>query len=105
MQPARFKVTDAVFNIGTAIGAVQSLPPGVYLAMNGQIFDPARFARTSKRTASRRSPEKVKPPCAAHPEPLPEGEGILAAIPRPTQHDRLAGPLLVGQIDHVEEPA
>ena len=40
MQPARFKVTDAVFNIGTAIGAVQSLPPGVYLAMNGQVFHP-----------------------------------------------------------------
>ena len=42
MQPARFKVTDASFNIGTAIGAVQSLPPGVYLAMNERIFDPAR---------------------------------------------------------------
>jgi L-asparaginase len=40
MQPARFKVTDACFNIGTAIGAVQSLPPGVYLAMNGRILDP-----------------------------------------------------------------
>ena len=59
MQPARFKVTDAVFNIGTAIGAVQSLPPGVYLAMNGQIFDPARVRRTSKRTASRRSTEEI----------------------------------------------
>jgi L-asparaginase len=45
MQPARFKVTDAVFNIGTAIGAVQSLPPGVYLAMNGRIFDPARVRK------------------------------------------------------------
>jgi L-asparaginase len=45
MQPARFKVTDAVFNIGAAIGAVQSLPPGVYLAMNGQIFDPARVRK------------------------------------------------------------
>ncbi len=45
MQPARFKVTDAVFNIGTAIGAVQSLPPGVYLAMNGQVFDPARVRK------------------------------------------------------------
>jgi L-asparaginase len=42
MQPARFKVTDAVFNIGAAIGAVQGLPPGVYIAMNGRIFDPAR---------------------------------------------------------------
>lgn len=40
LQPARFRNTDAVFNIGTAIGAVQSLPPGVYLAMNGRVFDP-----------------------------------------------------------------
>jgi L-asparaginase len=40
MQPARFRVTDAVFNIGCAIAAVQSLPPGVYLAMNGRIFEP-----------------------------------------------------------------
>jgi L-asparaginase len=42
MQPARFRVTDATFNIGTALGAVQSLPPGVYIAMNGRIFDPLR---------------------------------------------------------------
>jgi L-asparaginase len=40
LQPARFRNTDAVFNIGTAIGAVQSLPPGVYVAMNGRVFDP-----------------------------------------------------------------
>ena len=42
MQPARFKVTDAAFNIGTALGAVQSLPPGVYLTLNGRIIDPER---------------------------------------------------------------
>ena len=42
MQPARFRVTDAVFNIGSAIGAVQSLPPGVYIVMNGRVFDPER---------------------------------------------------------------
>lgn len=40
MQPARFRSTDAGFNVGTAVGAVQSLPPGVYLAMNGRIFLP-----------------------------------------------------------------
>ena len=45
MQPARFRVTDAVFNIGTAIGAVQSLPPGVYIAMNGRILDPQRAVK------------------------------------------------------------
>ena len=40
MQPARFRNTDAIFNIGYAIAAVQHLPAGVYLAMNGQIFAP-----------------------------------------------------------------
>jgi len=42
MQPARFRVTDAEFNIGTAVAAVQALPPGVYIVMNGGIFDPQR---------------------------------------------------------------
>ena len=40
MQPARFRRTDAIFNIGYAIAATQHLPHGVYLAMNGQIFTP-----------------------------------------------------------------
>ena len=40
MQPARFRKTDAIFNIGYAIAASQHLPHGVYLAMNGQIFTP-----------------------------------------------------------------
>ncbi len=42
MQPARFRNTDAVFNLGFAVAATQTLPPGVYLAMNGRIFDPDR---------------------------------------------------------------
>ena len=48
MQPARFRVSDAGFNIGGAIAAVQALPTGVYIAMNGRIFDPlkARKNRT-----------------------------------------------------------
>lgn len=40
MQPARFRKTDAIFNMGYAIAAAQHLPHGVYLAMNGQIFTP-----------------------------------------------------------------
>jgi L-asparaginase len=40
LTPARFRETDAEFNIGVAVGAAQSLGPGVYLAMNGRIFDP-----------------------------------------------------------------
>ncbi|XOB98537.1 asparaginase domain-containing protein [Deinococcota bacterium DY0809b] len=38
MQPARFLGSDAEFNIGYAACAVQLLPPGVYIAMNGQVF-------------------------------------------------------------------
>lgn len=40
MQPARFRFTDAIYNVASAITAAQTLPVGVYLAMNGQIFDP-----------------------------------------------------------------
>ncbi len=42
MQPAKFRFTDAVFNIASAFTAVQLLPPGVYIAMNGKIFDPVQ---------------------------------------------------------------
>lgn len=41
MQPARFRMTDAVFNIATAVTAAQLLQPGIYIAMNGRIFNPA----------------------------------------------------------------
>ena len=41
LNPARFEGSDAEFNIGCAVGAVQSLPPGVYIAMNGRIWDPS----------------------------------------------------------------
>ena len=40
MQPARFRFTDAVFNIACAMMAAQTLPAGVYIAMNGRIFNP-----------------------------------------------------------------
>ena len=39
LQPARFRSSDAFFNIGCALAAVQTLPPGVYIAMNGRIFE------------------------------------------------------------------
>lgn len=42
MSPARFRITDAVFNVGMAFVSVQTLPPGVYIAMNGRIFDPLK---------------------------------------------------------------
>jgi L-asparaginase len=45
MQPASLRKTDAVFNIGFAVAAVQMLPAGVYIAMNGQVFDPRRTVK------------------------------------------------------------
>ena len=40
LQPAAFTHTDANFNIGCSVSAVQSLPAGIYIVMNGQIFTP-----------------------------------------------------------------
>ncbi|HVN71043.1 MAG TPA: asparaginase domain-containing protein [Desulfomonilia bacterium] len=48
MQPARFKSTDAEFNIGAAAAAVQLLPDGVYIVMNGRVFDPDRIKKNRK---------------------------------------------------------
>ena len=39
LTPARFRTTDAVFNVGMAVAAVQTLEPGVYIVMNGQVFE------------------------------------------------------------------
>ena len=40
MQPASLRSSDAIFNIGYAIAALQHLAAGVYIAINGQVFDP-----------------------------------------------------------------
>jgi L-asparaginase len=38
LKPALFKTTDAVFNIGCAVTAVQTLQYGIYIVMNGCVF-------------------------------------------------------------------
>jgi L-asparaginase len=38
MVPFIFNNSDAVFNLGCAMTAVQLLPPGVYIVMNGAVF-------------------------------------------------------------------
>lgn len=38
LVPARFRENDAIFNIGFALAAVQTLDVGVYIAMHGQIY-------------------------------------------------------------------
>jgi L-asparaginase len=45
MMPAKFRESDAIFNIGGAIIAAQALPPGVYIVMNGQVFDPNKLRK------------------------------------------------------------
>ena len=39
MIPFKFGTSDGLFNLGNALGFVQSLPHGVYIAMNGRCFD------------------------------------------------------------------
>jgi len=45
LSPARFKNSDAVFNIGVAVSAVQLLDPGVFIAMNGCIFESTKVRK------------------------------------------------------------
>jgi L-asparaginase len=39
MVPYTFGSSDGMFNLGTALAFVQTLPPGVYVAMNGRYFE------------------------------------------------------------------
>jgi L-asparaginase len=38
MVPYKFGGSDGLFNLGSALGFAQTLPPGVYVAMNGRYF-------------------------------------------------------------------
>jgi L-asparaginase len=38
MVPYKFGSSDGLFNLGSALAFVQTLPPGVYVAMNGKYF-------------------------------------------------------------------
>ena len=38
MVPYAFGSSDGLFNLGSALSFVQTLPPGVYIAMNGRYF-------------------------------------------------------------------
>lgn len=54
LSPARFKNSDAEFNIGFAMAAVQTLAAGAYVTMNGRIFaaDQVRKDRARNRFES-----------------------------------------------------
>ncbi len=49
MIPFAFGSSDGLFNIGGAVTAVQILPQGVYIVMNGQVFP---WYRTRKNTTT-----------------------------------------------------
>ena len=49
LTPAQFRDSDAAFNIGFAFAAVQTLSPGVYITMNGRVFDPHSVRKNRKR--------------------------------------------------------
>ena len=38
-QPYKFRESDAEFNIGVAVGALNVLDKGVYIAMNGRVYE------------------------------------------------------------------
>jgi len=43
--PYKFGSSDGLFNLGSALAFVQTLPPGVYIAMNGRYFAAARVRK------------------------------------------------------------
>ncbi len=56
MRPERFSNSDASFNIGTALGGLNALQNGVYIAMNGSIYpwnECSRDLKTGQFVSSR----------------------------------------------------
>jgi L-asparaginase len=61
-SPAATRDSDADFNLGFALGCARALPAGVYIAMNGEIFDgaKARKNRAAGRFTTARLPTPPK---------------------------------------------
>ena len=49
LAPARFRTTDAVFNVGMAVAAAQTAAPGVYIAMSGQVFEAGKVRKNREQ--------------------------------------------------------
>lgn len=45
LAPAIFKDSDAAFNLGCALATAQCAAAGVYIAMNGRVFDASRVRK------------------------------------------------------------
>ncbi|MBN1778991.1 MAG: asparaginase [Candidatus Buchananbacteria bacterium] len=48
MKPEKFKNSDAEFNIGTAVGAINFLKNGVYVAMSGMVYSWKEYQKLKK---------------------------------------------------------
>jgi len=58
MVPYKFGSSDGLFNLGSAMAFVQTLPSGVYVAMNGRYFN-ANNVRKNKETGEFEEIERV----------------------------------------------
>jgi L-asparaginase len=57
--PYKFGSSDGLFNLGSALAFVQTLPAGVYVAMNGCYFHAGRF-RKNRQTGTFEEVEAVR---------------------------------------------
>jgi len=48
MIPVKFGSSDGLFNMGSALSFVQALPSGVFIAMNGQVFNQENVQKNKK---------------------------------------------------------
>jgi L-asparaginase len=64
MVPASQEHSDALFNLGLATAAVQTLDPGVYIAMSGKIFPADQATKNTSlglfQSTSAATPNKTK---------------------------------------------
>ena len=49
LAPARFRTTDAVFNVGMAVATAQTAASGVYIAMSGQVFEAGKVRKNREK--------------------------------------------------------
>jgi L-asparaginase len=48
MRPQKLIDSDAAFNIGVAVGALNVIGAGVYVCMNGRLFEAGRVRRDGR---------------------------------------------------------
>jgi L-asparaginase len=49
MVPYKFGSSDGLFNLGSALAFVQVLKPGVYIAMNGKVFEAGKVQKNTDK--------------------------------------------------------